>query len=525
MHACTRVLKLSAVAGLFMLLPASTGAQSLSWNDNFDDGDIADWTIRNPYRIEDQPVTLALTTTQFVSASYSLGVSGPALNGYSGDALGPKLPIDTSMPFRLEFSFRCGNFHWFNLVALGPVNLTLDYPFLPMQYAAGVWGQVGTQPIQNFLPANTWVRFRIEVYPNTPDGYYDVYIDNAYVGRVNYGQYDTGYRGFHFRETSGGDVDFLNDGYFDDLLVVGTLVWKHRFDYADMSGWTLNNPAFAGDSPITLAPSANQWVSPGFSLAVSGPAANDYSGEAIGPTLPIDITQPFRVEFDYRWSSFHWYHLVRLGPIALTMDYPFLPLIFVANGVWTHFGPAFQSYCPADQWVRFRIEVSPNPPNGYYDVYVDDFLVGRANYGSHDTGYRGFHLLETSGGNVDYLTNGYYDNLLVAGMEWTPTDVGPNDAESAPPLRTALLQNVPNPFNPGTQIRFDLRHLSPVRLQIFDLRGRLVRTLVNTTLPPARHEVIWNGVDDSGRSVPSGAYIYRLQTPERVLSRKMALLR
>ena len=106
-------------------------------------------------------------------------------------------------------------------MAFGPINLTLDYPFLPMQYNAGVWGQLGTQPIQNFVPANVWVRFRIEVHPNVPNGYYEVYIDDAYVGQVDYGQYDAGYRGFHFREASGGNVDYLTDGYFDNLLVAG----------------------------------------------------------------------------------------------------------------------------------------------------------------------------------------------------------------------------------------------------------------------------------------------------------------
>ena len=228
MQPWVRRLMLALVAALIVVLPAASSAQSLRWSENFDDADISDWTLLNPCNPGDLPVTLGLSTNQFVSGPYSLGVSGPAANGYSGDALGLSLPIDITMPFRVEFSLRRGDFHWFNLVAFGPINLTLDYPSLPMQYNAGVWGQLGPQPIQNFVPANVWVRFRIEVHPNVPNGYYEVYIDDAYVGRVDYGQYDTGYRGFHFRETSGGNVDYLTDGYFDDLLVVGTLVWERN---------------------------------------------------------------------------------------------------------------------------------------------------------------------------------------------------------------------------------------------------------------------------------------------------------
>ncbi len=100
-----------------------------------------------------------------------------------------------------------------------------------------------------------------------------------------------------------------------------------------------------------------------------------------------------------------------------------------------------------------------------------------------------------------------------------------SDRHEAVPARTLLLQNVPNPFNPETTIRFDLHRTSPVRLELFDVRGRLVRTLVQATLPAARHAVAWNGRDDAGRRVPSGTYIYRLQTPDLVRSRTMALLK
>ncbi len=312
-------------------------AQSLLWRDNFDDADISDWSIENPYRNGDNPVTIEPNGTHWVSPNYSLMVSSPQANGYSGKAVGPDLPIDITQPFRIEFSFRYGSFHWYHLVRFGPVALTLDYASIKLRYHAnGTWGYLGSQSFGAYCPANHWARFRIEVDP--PGGNYSVYIDDVFVGTVNYGTHDTGYRGFQILETSGGNVDFLSEGYYDDLEIVGTLVWKEHFDYGDMTGWNVTNPFRAGDSPVTLETSGSEWVSPGYSLKVSSPQANGYSGRAIGPDLPIDITQPFRVEFSFRYGSFHWYHLVRFGPIALTMDYASIRLRYHANGVWGYLG-------------------------------------------------------------------------------------------------------------------------------------------------------------------------------------------
>ncbi len=97
---------------------------------------------------------------------------------------------------------------------------------------------------------------------------------------------------------------------------------------------------------------------------------------------------------------------------------------------------------------------------------------------------------------------------------------------AAPPPRAAMLaQNRPNPFNPRTSIRFSLARQEPVRLEIYDLAGRLVRVLSDGTLGPGGHEFIWDGRDDGGAGCPSGLYVYRLHAGRESLSRKMMLVR
>lgn len=96
------------------------------------------------------------------------------------------------------------------------------------------------------------------------------------------------------------------------------------------------------------------------------------------------------------------------------------------------------------------------------------------------------------------------------------------------PRATRLLGNVPNPFNPSTEIRFELGTADaagPVRLRVYDVRGQLVRTLVDGMLPAGPGHAVWDGRDQAGRGAASGVYIYRLETSQQDLSGRMLLLK
>lgn len=93
------------------------------------------------------------------------------------------------------------------------------------------------------------------------------------------------------------------------------------------------------------------------------------------------------------------------------------------------------------------------------------------------------------------------------------------------PAAAVLSQNAPNPFNPRTAIRFELRAAGATRLSIYDVAGRIVRTLVNESLSAGTHEVIWDGLDASGRAMGSGSYLARLESGGTVQTVRMALVR
>ena len=91
--------------------------------------------------------------------------------------------------------------------------------------------------------------------------------------------------------------------------------------------------------------------------------------------------------------------------------------------------------------------------------------------------------------------------------------------------RFELLQNYPNPFNPETNIAFHLLADNHVNLEIYDLNGRRVKTLLNNQINEGTHHAKWDGTDDSGKQVASGIYVYLLKSGRFIQSRKMLLIR
>jgi hypothetical protein len=83
----------------------------------------------------------------------------------------------------------------------------------------------------------------------------------------------------------------------------------------------------------------------------------------------------------------------------------------------------------------------------------------------------------------------------------------------------------PNPFNPSTTIAFELPAGQDVRLAIYGLDGRRVRSLLQTALPAGRHATRWDGRDDRGRTVASGMYLYRLEAGPWSASGKLELVK
>jgi hypothetical protein len=185
-------------------------------------------------------------------------------------------------------------------------------------------------------------------------------------------------------------------------------------------------------------------------------------------------------------------------------------------------------------------------PTGIVDGTVTDFYSGEPIEGawvslgsfSDSTGYDGTYLLEnipvgiwddltcTAEGYLDLIING----LVVEENQTTTVDfalypeTGADDNIMNPV--TELLGNFPNPFNPTTTITFNLtaEDVKNVKIEIYNLKGQKVKQLVNETLSAGQYSIVWNGDDESGKSVSSGLYFYKLNVNGKTKAVKKCLL-
>ncbi len=127
-------------------------------------------------------------------------------------------------------------------------------------------------------------------------------------------------------------------------------------------------------------------------------------------------------------------------------------------------------------------------------------------------------LMEYEGAN--YLITIEMGNIGLFEYTYVPSSV---DDELPKPEVT--LSNYPNPFNPETKIVFNLPEEGNVKLEIYNIKGQKVKTLLDCYMSPGRSEMIWNGKDDNGKPVGSGVYFYQLQTPAKSYVKKCMLLK
>ena len=85
--------------------------------------------------------------------------------------------------------------------------------------------------------------------------------------------------------------------------------------------------------------------------------------------------------------------------------------------------------------------------------------------------------------------------------------------------------NYPNPFNPTTTIEFFIQNESKVEISIFNIKGQIIKTLINEFLNIGDYSISWDGVDDSGKAVGSGVYLYQIKTPSKIMTKRMLLLK
>ena len=235
----------------------------------------------------------------------------------------------------------------------------------------------------------------------------------------------------------------------------------------------------------------------------------------------------------------------------------FLTLLFFATGVWAQVDPVtIIDPMPNITAILGSAQMDNDPAEEIALVYSDERLMivdsstGQVEFDSDPYGWSyvyppGYNLKQVvdpqfAGHNFGFdafvdedgdgifclmslISQGeiYERQLAVICLTGTPTST----PEDVPQSRSDLNQNYPNPFNPTTTIDFHLASAGKTVMSIYDVRGSLVRTLLNETLSAGSHSIVWDGTDNSGRKVASGSYFYQLETNDRLMTKKSLLIK
>ena len=138
----------------------------------------------------------------------------------------------------------------------------------------------------------------------------------------------------------------------------------------------------------------------------------------------------------------------------------------------------------------------------------------------------GVYWVSVAFGDYDHVTR---ENIIVLQNQNSTINFNLNysstEDEIVPIAGTALHCNYPNPFNPETTISYDLKDAGSVRLNVYNIKGQMVRSLVNTDHAAGSYRVVFNGRDDKGSLLASGVYLYRLTAGRYSSTRKMILMK
>jgi hypothetical protein len=100
-----------------------------------------------------------------------------------------------------------------------------------------------------------------------------------------------------------------------------------------------------------------------------------------------------------------------------------------------------------------------------------------------------------------------------------------SDDPIVPVVATELHGNYPNPFNPETTISFSVKDKGHVKVNIYNVKGQLVKTLVNDNMNAGKHTIVWNGRDNAGKAVSSGVYFYKMSAGKYSSTKKMIMMK
>ncbi len=175
------------------------------------------------------------------------------------------------------------------------------------------------------------------------------------------------------------------------------------------------------------------------------------------------------------------------------------------------------------------IQLSWNPP-AYVDRVFIGYRVYRNNVSITSTPFTELTYTDsniTYGQTYSYTVRAVYQNPNGISPHSNTLVINANGTDNPNPLtfKTELKGNYPNPFNPSTSVAFSLKDPSKVNISIYNIKGELVKVLVNETKNPGHHSVVWNGKNSHNKTVSAGIYMLKMECNEYIKTKKIIMIK
>jgi uncharacterized protein (TIGR02145 family) len=185
--------------------------------------------------------------------------------------------------------------------------------------------------------------------------------------------------------------------------------------------------------------------------------------------------------------------------------------LFAGIRDYTGSNTTFKDVCNvAAYWSTAALDLSYNLPTQSYAIWLSPSYSGIGT--DHTSKTRGFSIR-----CIHDTWQGIDGNIY--------TGIDENEINKKVPNKYSLSQNYPNPFNPSTTIIYEISKLEKVKINIYDIFGRLIKKLVDKQEYSGKHSVTWDGKDNHGKLVSSGNYFYQIISGDFVHAKKMILLK
>ncbi|HPV14546.1 MAG TPA: C25 family cysteine peptidase [Candidatus Cloacimonadota bacterium] len=298
-----------------------------------------------------------------------------------------------------------------------------------------------------------------------------------------------------------------NGSVKDGQIVIHMGFPIHSFE-SDMMGWTTYTLSENFNNQWHRSNYRNHTPAGSYSMKFGGEGGTNYGNRAYGALESPEFTLG-------KNSVLTFYHRMDAENHNSNPQYAwdggFLQMKH-NGGAWTQITPA--------GGYPYRIYNNPASPlnantycwSGFFDWTLATFDL------SQYSGRASFRFVFGSDGAAN--AEGWYIDDVRLVYEY---EIDADDPVACPAL--SLKPNYPNPFNPSTTISFNLPGNGEVKLDVFNLKGQRVRRLIDSSLTLGEHSIIFNGLDDHGRPVASGIYLYRLQHDGKTITRKMMLMK